>query len=340
MKHTEKIRNVLKKHRKELLKYPNVVMVGVGNKVKDGRDTGELAIIVGVSVKLPRDNLKAKSLVPVAMKGQKTDVQEVGVIKALAQVDRVRPAVPGYSVGNFAITAGTIGLKVYDSKTNEPLLLSNNHVLANIDAGKEGDAIVQPGPCDGGTIANDTIATLLRWARLTTGAQSCALLKFFRRKVAPRQLLTVDCAVARLLSPDILVDLVAGLVQPTSVIEAQVGMPCQKSGRTTGVTQGAVQAIDVTVQVDYGDAGMLQFEDQVAVTAHSEGGDSGSAILSGNDVIGLLFAGSDTITICNRIQNVFDSLGVGLRQGPALNDILVKVSPDGGATWLDYVPAA
>lgn len=51
---------VLKNHRKKLLKYPNVVMVGVGNKIKDGKDTGELAIIVGVSAKFPRENLKAK----------------------------------------------------------------------------------------------------------------------------------------------------------------------------------------------------------------------------------------------------------------------------------------
>jgi hypothetical protein len=47
--------------------------------------------------------------------------------------------------------------------------------------------------------------------------------------------------------------------------------------------------------------------------AMSEGGDSGSALLdTDNNLVGLLFAGSDTTTIFNRIQNVFSALGVGL----------------------------
>lgn len=348
MKQIKQIREVLKKHQGQLLKYPNVVMVGVGNKVKDGTNTGELAIIVGVSIKTAPHLLGSKELVPTQIKGHKTDVQEVGVIKKLEQTAKVRPAIPGYSVGHFTITAGTIGLKVYDLKTSEPLLLSNNHVLANEDQGKVGDAILQPGSYDGGTVANDMIATLLRWVNLTTQTSSCAA-KFWNRLFPKQTLLKVDCAVGRLTSPDILVDDIAGLVKPTSVLEAAVNMPCQKSGRTTGVTAGIVQAVAVTVQVDYGaPLGVLTFEDQIAVTALSQGGDSGSAILSGDAVIGLLFAGSDNITIGNRIQNVFDALGVGLQlvapppppPPPTTNPILVLVSPDGGLTWLEYAPAS
>jgi V8-like Glu-specific endopeptidase len=45
----------------------------------------------------------------------------------------------------------------------------------------------------------------------------------------------------------------------------------------------------------------------------SQGGDSGSAVVNeNNQLIGLLFAGSDTTTIMNRIQNVFSALGVSL----------------------------
>jgi len=45
----------------------------------------------------------------------------------------------------------------------------------------------------------------------------------------------------------------------------------------------------------------------------SQGGDSGSAILNQeNQIIGLLFAGSDSITVINRIQDVFESLQVTL----------------------------
>lgn len=341
------IGKVKKESVRQLLKYPNVVMVGIGHKVKDGSDTGELSIIVGVSQKVAKDALAPEAIVPMEIGGHKTDVQQVGIIKALAeQTAKVRPAVPGYSCGHYAITAGTIGMKVYDAKNQEPLLLSNNHVLANSDKGKTGDAIFQPGPYDGGTAA-DIIATLLRWVPLT-GQSSCAAVNWLKNlwsAIVGKQAagLKVDCAVARLGSPDILIDEIAGLVKPTSAMEAQVNMQCQKSGRTTGVTTGVVQAIDVTVQVDYGSPlGVLTFEDQIAVTAHSEGGDSGSAILSGNSIMGLLFAGNDTITIANRIQNVFDALGVGLAQSPppVSQEILVKVSPDGGQTWQNYAPAS
>jgi hypothetical protein len=45
----------------------------------------------------------------------------------------------------------------------------------------------------------------------------------------------------------------------------------------------------------------------------SQGGDSGSAVLDGNNrLVGLLFAGSDTTTIINRIENVFGALGVAV----------------------------
>jgi hypothetical protein len=45
----------------------------------------------------------------------------------------------------------------------------------------------------------------------------------------------------------------------------------------------------------------------------SQGGDSGSAVLDDNNrLTGLLFAGSESTTIINRIENVFSALGVSL----------------------------
>ncbi len=338
----DKILKIAKERQKELFKLPNVVMVGVGPKIKDGKDTGELAIVVGVTKKIPTTELWSKAIVPATIKGQKTDVQEVGIIRALQeQTARVRPAIPGYSVGHFRITAGTIGLKVYDNNTGEPLLLSNNHVLANVDTAKVGDAILQPGPADGGTVANDMIATLLRWVNISTAASSCVFTRLWSRLSPKAAVYKVDCALARLVSPDILIDEIAGTSRPLGVMEAVVNMPCQKWGRTTGLTKGTVIAIGVTVQVDYGEFGTKTFEDQIAVSALSQGGDSGSAILSDLDVIGLLFAGSDTITIGNRIQNVFDELGVSLAAPapPAPAEVLVKVSLNGGQTWQEFAPA-
>jgi hypothetical protein len=340
-----KLRQVLKKNKKALLKYPNVVFVGIGNKITDGKNTGEMALVVGVSKKMKLSALvkmsgSLKGVVPKILDGQMTDVQEVGVIRKLSLNTRIRPAVPGYSVGHFLITAGTIGLKVYDLETREPLLLSNNHVLANCDDAQVGDEIVQPGPHDGGSVPADVIALLLRWANLMGGSQNqCALVNWFARvwhRLAATPL-KVDCAVARLISPDILIDEIAGAVKPIGILEAEVNMACRKWGRTTELTQGKVIAVQATVQVDYGYLGDLTFEDQIIGDLHSEGGDSGSAVLSGDAVIGLLFAGSDTVTVFNRIQNVFEALNVGL-QSAAVNQVKVTVVDTQNRTFEGYIP--
>ena len=43
----------------------------------------------------------------------------------------------------------------------------------------------------------------------------------------------------------------------------------------------------------------------------SQGGDSGSAVLDDDDrLVGLLFAGSDSTTVINRIEHVFSALGI------------------------------
>jgi len=43
------------------------------------------------------------------------------------------------------------------------LILSNNHLLANTNAGKPGDLILQPGRFDGGLFPSDSVATLERF---------------------------------------------------------------------------------------------------------------------------------------------------------------------------------
>jgi len=68
----------------------------------------------------------------------------------------------------------------------------------------------------------------------------------------------------------------------------------------------------VTVSVDYGGK-IAIYKNQLMAGAMSQGGDSGSAVLDMNkQVVGLLFAGSNTTTIMNPIQLVLDALGVQL----------------------------
>lgn len=94
-------------------------------------------------------------------------------------------------------------------------------------------------------------------------------------------------------------------------------LPVQKYGRTTGHTTGAVTGLNATVRVSYDNRAAL-FAGQIIIesntgSAFSQGGDSGSLIVTGDDFsnpVGLLFAGNDTITIANPIDAVLDALGV------------------------------
>jgi hypothetical protein len=83
-------------------------------------------------------------------------------------------------------------------------------------------------------------------------------------------------------------------------------------GRTTGLTQGTVTQVAVTANVDY--AGRTaRFTDQVITSPMSSPGDSGSGILDMScNVVGLLFAGSERITIFTPIQRVLDRFGVSI----------------------------
>jgi hypothetical protein len=58
---------------------------------------------------------------------------------------------------------------------------------------------------------------------------------------------------------------------------------------------------------------VARFQDQLLAGPMSQGGDSGSAVLDDqNQLVGLLFAGSDSTTILNRIEHVFEELGLEL----------------------------
>ena len=93
---------------------------------------------------------------------------------------------------------------------------------------------------------------------------------------------------------------------------AKRGMKLQKSGRTTGYTMGKIKDMDAAVKVDY-DGKTAVFVGQILTTAMSQGGDSGSLVLNDRkQAIGLLFAGSEAVTILNPIKEVFTRLKVSL----------------------------
>lgn len=333
MKNHDVVQGVKEKHKFQLMERANVVGVGVGYKDISGKRTDELSVVVLVRQKLPVVALPASSVIPKEIDGVRTDVVQVGELRAQqARTDRWRPAPPGVSIGHYLITAGTFGAVVRDRATNERLILSNNHVLANSNDATVGDAILQPGTADGGTPANDTIATLARFCPIefNTGPGTCSLASAYASlgnflaglagsshrvevvKINQAATNLVDAALARPLDDSQIVDEILEIGTVSGTASAYLGMPVRKSGRTTEFTTGEITVVNSTVTVSYGIGRTATFENQIVTTAMSQGGDSGSLLVSGNELqaVGLLFAGSDQSTIHSPIQAVLDCLEI------------------------------
>ena len=126
--------------------------------------------------KYPLVALDASDVIPLEYRGIQTDVIEVGDIVAQAYDQWARPTLPGDSIGHFNITAGTFGCMVRRKGTNDPFMLSNNHVFADTNKANIGDPILQPGPHDGGT-ADDLIGYLKDFVPIefSTDAPTCPI---------------------------------------------------------------------------------------------------------------------------------------------------------------------
>ncbi|MEV0371296.1 S1 family peptidase [Streptomyces sp. NPDC050636] len=93
--------------------------------------------------------------------------------------------------------------------------------------------------------------------------------------------------------PESAVDLQNGSTQQiTKAAEAAVGMKVQRSGSTTGLTDGTVTGLDATV--NYGNGDIVNGLIQTDVCA--EPGDSGGAMFSGDSAVGLTSGGSGDCT--------------------------------------------
>lgn len=314
----------------------NIVGVGQGQKYVRGENTGKEALTILVKKKYRISELQRSTVVPKTVDNVVTDIIEVGDIKLLTErVSFKRPAQPGMSLGHYKISAGTFGAVVKDKSSGEFLLLSNNHVLANITNGSDarasiGDPVIQPGIFDGGKLEDGTIAHLAKFVPLHSEmafprcriAQNFEVLlnkciHIFRQQYQVRilreseKLNLVDCAVARPVNPeDISAEILEiGLV--AGIKEATLGMPIKKSGRTTGITFSQVLATNITLKVEMNNQKRGIFTDQILAGPMSMPGDSGSLVLTNdNYAVGLLFAGSERATMFNKIQNVLDKLDV------------------------------
>ncbi|MBC8184739.1 hypothetical protein H8E88_26905 [candidate division KSB1 bacterium] len=332
----EEIRNLKLENLKTLKKKLNVNGIGIGHKVVDGKDTGELCLTVMVRKKVPKAELLKKDLIPGKLNNISLDVFDIGEIYAYkARTDRWRPAPGGVSIGHYAITAGTLGVYVKDRTTGEKLILSNNHVMANSNDASVGDTILQPGPADGGKSPQDRIAELERFVRIqyqgggNGGSSGCSIAKGLswimnclaaitgsKTRLVPVKIQSeyneVDAALAKPVESSVIDNKIIDIGTITGTKEAELGMAVRKSGRTTATTTGTIQVLDSNIDVGYGGSKVATFEHQIVAGDMSNPGDSGSLVVDGSDplAVGLLFAGSDTSTILSPIDRVLDLLEV------------------------------
>ncbi len=251
---------------------------------------------------------------------------------------RFRPCPGGVSVGHYKVTAGTLSCWV--KKAGEWMMLSNNHVLANVNAGKKGDPILQPGTADGG-VAVDEIAKLYEFVSISlTETSGCSfanaitsVTNFFARLLGRKTRLKafipgepnkVDCAIAEPTRQfpyrdedvlDAILEDDGALIKIEGEAEPEIGLAVKKSGRTTGTTHGEISQIEAAVNVAMGNGRTALFVDQMIVEkpGMSAGGDSGSAVLTeDNKIVGLLFAGSENTMVACKFSNVKKELGIEL----------------------------
>ncbi|PYM93185.1 MAG: hypothetical protein DME04_12655 [Candidatus Rokuibacteriota bacterium] len=285
----------------------NIVGVGVGPKIRKGKETATTSIRFYVEKKVAPSAVPRAHRLPAKIRGIPTDVIETGRLFAQVPIaqQRLRPAKGGCSVGFQAsgfVMAGTLGCLVTDGTRR--FILSNNHVLANENALPLSSPIFQPGLLDGGVAPADRIARLRKFVRI-------------RKLPADNH---IDAAIAALNAPGLASPLIlpgVGALGATAPLPASIGMRVHKHGRTTGYTRGRVIDVSADVNITY-DFGAARFIDQIVIVgdtrSFSDAGDSGSLIVrrSGNRAIGLLFAGSASHTIANHLGEVLDALHVTL----------------------------
>jgi hypothetical protein len=287
----------------------SVQALGVGYKNCGGEPTDELAIVVYVDRKQPRSKLRDPVPADVHIPGLgrfRTDVVAIGRLQPHMFTKRVRPAMPGCSIGHRDLQGvGTLGLVVtkQGARGSDVFILSNSHVIALDGLADVGDDVVQPASFDAGG-AGGTIAKLHEWVPFD-----------FTRRYWPN---LVDAAIARVVRAN---SNVKRTIRDIDVVPAATslritnGMRVRKVGRTTGCTEGRVINANVKLAARHmktsSTSGLVRYRRQVLCTPFGMGGDSGSIVVNDrNEVVGLYAGGTERGCWFNRIEHVFDLLNI------------------------------
>jgi hypothetical protein len=300
-KETQHIANLIQKRRSELISSYRIRQTAVGYKIKDGKLTDDVGIIIFVSKKQDESKLRALQIEPIPkhIEGVITDVQSIRFFPRMADDAKYRPIEGGIATIRYPSEyVGTLGLII--RKGNRLYGITNNHVGANEDvlgmrppAARKKDPWVQP---SNGSVPKDLIARLYKWNRL--------------KPQGPGNINYYDFAMGEIVNPGLsdakyneIKDI--GLVK--GIEDINLGDKVTKRGRTTLKTTGRVIAVNARVYVPY-QGYNCDFAEQVTIIGDPDpkipfslGGDSGSLIVSSESDVrtqahkakALLFAGGE-----------------------------------------------
>lgn len=307
MKSIEECLAVKDRHLEKLMSYPGVFGVGIGHKTENGKETDELAILVYVEEAKTDEQRDALNSIPSEM--DEVAIQIIETVPPTFQVlyitkenkdilnddqGRYRPLVGGsqlYLHNDKYAWLGTLCTFVesQDASDTNLYLLSNRHVLESV-----GLAVFQPLQGNENNIAATSVA-----------------------QVYP----DADAAIAEVNDPsDASLNTIQGIgkvTQARSAVAADLGKHVIKRGRTTLLTEGTLEAINVDVNVSgyhYINCVLVRAE---ADKVYSAGGDSGSPVVLKDEYLltGLHFAGNGAvggIGVFCQIENVFNDLNIEL----------------------------
>ncbi|HET8772963.1 MAG TPA: hypothetical protein VFP80_04200 [Thermoanaerobaculia bacterium] len=255
--------------------------------------------------------------------GAEADVRLTGPVRPL-NCPGVTPRQTRFGIGASVSNpkdrnAGTLGFFARRIRDGALGIVSNNHVIAREDLGREGEVILHPSHCDGGR-AQDPSHVI---ARLDES--------YPKLHVRPQEPKVVDCAFAVLdprvvaaIDDEILSSLGNGRRLSSTPGSLERARTVFKVGRTSNSTTGRLVAGEFKpVEIDDYARGSVDFIDPIEIesttrAAFSDEGDSGALVCDqDNRPLGLLFAragagGSNGggLHYMAPIQEVLSGLGV------------------------------
>ena len=286
----------------------NVIGVGIGSRIRNGKLQCDQTIRLYVSVKVrDRKLIPTRQLLPPEIAGVPTDVVAIGsVLPASGRPSPITsgPPQPGMSIGvtrPCTLLSGTLAAIV--DYRGRPHLLTGNHVVADNDPALLGRVVLHPGPSDG---PGRQIGLLRRFVPITRG-----------------ELSEVDAAIAELtVSADPAVLPPVGRLADGVPADPVEMMAVEKVGAGTGHTTGTIFDISADLSTKYA-FGPVTLHNQILIRGAGRtfafSSDSGSLIVARDTkrAVGLLCAyaydgDKGFYGVANHLNKVLSALDVTL----------------------------